>query len=708
MLLSWVAAPCPEIGLESFFLCDLSHTSQGINSELVPYPIGCIKSHYHAHACRPARIRLFKVPEKLLAALEEKPPSILGFSNYMWNLDLGLEIAAAAKRRHPELLVVFGGPNYPLETERQAAWLHRHPQVDLYIVGEGEAPFRELAELWLETHSLEAVKRAGISGVHALVEGRLFKVAGERRDGFDATPRVLDLDATPSPYLEGYLDEFLEDPALVPLMECNRGCPFRCSYCVDGIAARSRVTKASLERLRAELEYIATRHRGKYLTLADTNFGMFKEDVEFCRVIAEVKQRYDYPHHLQVSTGKNQKERIIECADLLQGSLRFSGSVQSLDPRVLANIRRDNISYDDLLEVAARAGRTRASTYSEIILGLPGDTRDAHMEGVCRLVDAGFDQIRMYTLMLLEGSELATRASRERFGIRGRFRVVPRSFGLYRYGAEELRSVEVEEVCVENDTLSFEDYLECRRFALTVALFYNDRIFHELTQLIRGSGRRVSDWLRFVHGRGELPAALARIYAKFEEETRGELAVRAEDIEQRCRREPGYLQSFVRGDRGNNVLFNAQAEGHVSAMEELHRVAFDAAKEFLGFEQGAGRSLAIDYLDELERYSLARKRLFLDLEVSQLLDFDFDFSEQEARDFAQLPVRRRRVRLRIAFEDWQREFIGHQLRVHGRSVQALGKMFSRVPIKKLQRVATPVRANARGDATSPSPVPVRG
>jgi len=42
----------------------------------------------------------------------------------------------------------------------------------------------------------------------------------------------------PSPYLAGYLDEFL-DAGLVPMFETNLGCPFRCSFCAWGIASKN-------------------------------------------------------------------------------------------------------------------------------------------------------------------------------------------------------------------------------------------------------------------------------------------------------------------------------------------------------------------------------------------------------------------------------------------------------------------------------------
>ena len=64
----------------------------------------------------------------------------------------------------------------------------------------------------------------------------------------DFSPRVSRLDDIPSPYLEGYLDEFLAEPKLSPLLESNRGCPFSCTFCVDGINDRSKVYSKEVSR----------------------------------------------------------------------------------------------------------------------------------------------------------------------------------------------------------------------------------------------------------------------------------------------------------------------------------------------------------------------------------------------------------------------------------------------------------------------------
>src|SRR5262249_16691269 len=150
-------------------------------------------------------------------------------------------------------------------------------------------------------------------------------------------------------------------------------------------------------------QHIAQRHQGKYLFLADTNFGMYPQDVEFCRILAKNMERCRYPLYLQVSTGKNQKARAIECAELLKGALRFSAAVQSLDPEVLANIKRANISYDELIDAAAQVAKIDGNTYSDVILALPGDSRTRHLTTVCRLIDGGLQQIRNHTLVILDG-----------------------------------------------------------------------------------------------------------------------------------------------------------------------------------------------------------------------------------------------------------------------------------------------------------------
>ena len=325
---------------ETILIADLTHTgSKSYSPNLMPYPIGCIKSYlleYSTHSSE-LSVEIFKDPQKFIDAFFSKKPAVIGFGNYVWNLELSTDLAREIKLLSPNTLIVFGGPNFPLEDKRREEWLRKRPFVDVYVVGDGEEGFRKIVDEWCKTHDINKVKQKEIPGCYSLINDKLCKTA-------EFSPRIEDLDKIPSPYLKGYLDEFLEDSRLSPLLESNRGCPFTCTFCVDGTDSRSKIYHKSVSRFEQELEYVATRYKGKMLTIADLNFGMYARDIEISNGIARIKEKYDYPYYIQVSAGKNNKPRILECASILKGSMGLAASVQSLDKQVLENVKRNNIS----------------------------------------------------------------------------------------------------------------------------------------------------------------------------------------------------------------------------------------------------------------------------------------------------------------------------------------------------------------------------
>jgi hypothetical protein len=672
--------------MTKIILCDLSHTTQGPTSELVPYPIGCIKSYYHTYGKYEADIILVKDPNILGQVFAEFEPQIVGFSNYMWNSDLSARFARMIKNLIPETLIIFGGPNFSPELTRQEEWLKKHDMVDLYLTGEGEIPFKEAVDKWITSGSIEAVKNADIFGTRAISKGKLLNVSRLTRNGTQDAPRMIDLDCMPSPYCMGYLDDFLKESTLVPLMESNRGCPFTCTYCVDGMAVRSKVYKAPTARLIAELTYIAERYQGKSIYFADANFGMYREDVDFCRAIKQIKKKYDFPHYIITSTGKNQKSRIIECSKLLEGTLRVAASVQSLDGEVLQNIKRSNIPYKQLIDLSQQLSNTNANTYSEMILGLPGDTRMKHVNGVMALVDAGFNEIRMHSLLLIEGSEMETVQQRSKFGLETMHRVLQRSFGAYPFGSETIRSIELEEVVVCGRGFSFEDYLYCRRFNLSVALFYNERVFFELQNFVKQRGEKVSEWLMYLHNDiDNISGPLRDVYDRFTQETKDELHMCREEIVGQFLTNDDFFQSFIQGVRGNNLLFNTQAHVFVYLMAELHDFTFQRTRNYLVSKNVELSPFDLAYLSDLERYSFEKKRNFTDLDSYHDLEFTFDFTALELEQFEKIPTHKTPSRIRFFYEPWQRTFFSDQFRVHGLTPQSLGKIFARSPIKNAQR-----------------------
>lgn len=191
--------------------------------------------------------------------------------------------------------------------------------------------------------------------------------------------RFMNLEELPSPYLSGQLDPYL-DGRLMPVIQTNRGCPFTCTFCTEGQHYWSKVKRKPLDILTKEIRYIATKlmennNSRKDLLIADSNFGMYEPDLEVATEIRKIQEEFSWPTYINVATGKNKKERVIETARIVKGTMNLAGSVQSLDSKVLQNIKRDNIAPESLLDMALKAAEVGTNTYSEAILALPGETK---------------------------------------------------------------------------------------------------------------------------------------------------------------------------------------------------------------------------------------------------------------------------------------------------------------------------------------------
>jgi radical SAM superfamily enzyme YgiQ (UPF0313 family) len=625
------------------YLCDLTHDG---GSEVVPYAIACIGSYAAKHLG--AEVQIFKSVVSLEKAMEQ-PPDVMGFSNYMWNTTLSVEIARLIKKAHPEILMVGGGPEFPLEMDIREVWLSERPY-DFYIEGEGECAFAELVNQFVSAGG-DVGKMPGVFGHN----------------------RVMSMDETPSPYLNGMLDEFLADPKLTPIMESNRGCPFSCTFCVDGEQSRSKVHKYETQRLIDELTYIAQRYKGKTLFFADANFGMFKEDVVFSEAVREIQAEYGFPQYINTSTGKNNKVRVMEVSANMGGALRIAASVQSLDADVLSKIARKNISHDEMVGMSNTLQSGKANTYSELILGLPGDTKEKHSEGICELVDIGFDQIRMHQLNLLNGSQLGTTAEQEKYGIEYKTRILQRSFGVYSFYGDEHCIAETEEIVVSHNDMTYDDYTWCRGFGLTVALFYNERIFFELSQMMKALGEKYSDFLLYLHQSildKDAPSEIVEIYDEFFSGAEDEFSnqVSKEGIEN--------------GTIGNNLLYNAQGSLVFYNAHLLNDFVYRLARTYLshlGKEQ-------VDYLLDLQDYCHLKKGYLSRLDEVDTGEFSYDFVGLEEAGFAEIPkLGSSPYKLKFAYEDWQKEFFTSQLELFGTTPQGLGKLVARSPMKHTYR-----------------------
>jgi radical SAM superfamily enzyme YgiQ (UPF0313 family) len=671
----------------TLYLADLTYTQQGLQSETMPHAIGCLAAYATKVLDEPLDIRLFKRPESLAQALSSATPEIIGLSSYVWNFDISYQFARAIKEKHPETIVIFGGPNYPTIEADQAAFLKRHPAIDFYLTKEAEVPFASLVKELIAS-SFDLSKRYDIPSVHY--------IDTKTQEVFLPAPaeRIRDLSDIPSPYLDGLMDEFFDD-GFMPIIQTKRGCPFSCAFCVEGIGYYSKINSNTTAKITGELNYIGQRMaplvaKGKRadLFIADSNFAMFAEDLDTCRAIRVCQDQYDWPQYVSVATGKNRKERVLEASTILRGALILSGSVQSLDPGVLENIKRKNVSVDQIIDLAIEGGKTGANTVTEVILGLPGDSLNSFKATISRLLEMGFNRVTIYTLMLLPGSELDERAVREKFGFQTRFRVVPKCFGYFDYDGSTLCGGEIEEVVVATDTLSFDDYVTCRIFSLLVETFFSDGFFDLPQKLLKSLGVPLFDPLKRLYAMDFAPR-LSEIIESFVNETKDELWSERDDLEAFLR-EPENIDRFITGEYGNNVLYKHKSLVLVQALVEAGHAMAQATKESIEAKLGLLNDDQNRFISEMVDFCTSCGR-------NMLVDYTKDWTCSIHYDFERVIAEKSFMKLgsdvfatdakEIAFilNDEQKKTIARLIGVYGDDVSGLTRLVTRANLKSLLR-----------------------
>ncbi len=522
--------------------------------------------------------RLFVYPDKLWDAIQEAPPDVLMVSNYMWCEALSFHFAKLMRRVRPETLVVMGGPNIPLEENRQISYVREHPEIDLYVLGEGDFLATEVVKNWLDCGMDH--KKFGSLAIPSCVY--------RRPDGSIHLEKMWDrhkeIEEIPSPWLTGIQDEFF-DGRLAPLMETNRGCPFTCTFCVQGTRWYTKVHNFGVDRIREEVRYVARKIKELSpnmgtLRIADSNYGMFERDIEISGYLGETQREYGWPIYIDATTGKNRPDRIIKSVEKVSGALVLYQAVQSLDDNVLKNVKRQTIKLEayEQLQVHMRGRGLRSN--SDLILGLPGETLETHMSAIRKLLDAGVSQVTNFQLMLLKGSELESMESRSMFEFQSMYRVLPKNFGVY--GDE--RVFDVEEVVVSTDTLSFEGYVKARKHALVSVAFWHDDNFLEAVKFAEKCGVKRSDWLFSIAPEMEADSGVIREYVQaFETETRGELFPTREACVAFYMQDENW-EKLTRSEIGDNLMHKYQAIACFHIWDEMCALAMRVTKRLIEAE----------------------------------------------------------------------------------------------------------------------------
>lgn len=354
-------------------------TFMNASSVYFPYAIGALASYAWKDKEIVDKYNLDKIfflrddASSVVDSLER--PFLIGFSNYIWNFEYNKKLAEMIKGKYPNAIVVFGGP----QISENANLLDEYSFIDILILYEGEVAFKKLLKSYLGDGDLSKVNNISFRNC----DGKIITTNFE----------VYSVDDFSSPYESGFFDRLCrENPNInfTPLIETNRGCPNKCTYCSWG-NIKSRVRQFPLNRVLHDIDWVS-KHKMDFLGFADANFGLFPRDELIVDKIIECYNKHGYPKKFQVSYSKDSGERVFNITKKLNEFGMDKGvtlSFQSMSKVVQENIGRSNMDIEYYKELLERYSKANIPTYTDLILGLPGETLTSFKNGINELLECG-------------------------------------------------------------------------------------------------------------------------------------------------------------------------------------------------------------------------------------------------------------------------------------------------------------------------------
>ncbi len=469
------------------YLGDLFHTWTKGGIWTIPLNIGYVGSYTKKKFDEDnieCEIKLFKDANVLLDKIKESPPDVVGLGYFVWNENLNNFVADYIKEHYPKILVVGGGPRFTnINANLKGAkdFFSKNKTCDIFVVNQGEKGFYKVAKKFYDlNHEIPLLKSSEIPGClvnnHENKKGIILNTCEDHIHVGENIGTLDDLNEIPSPYLNGMLDEFFED-RWMPVLETNRSCPYRCTFCAWGIGTQ-KLMRFSEERVLSEIEYISERcKKSKTLIIADANFGILERDAVFAKKMYEMSEKHKFPFSVNVQWNKTRPDRVFKVAKEFKNIAAVGASMQTLNPKVLESIKRKNLTVDQVLELQKqlKAIGIGDKSFTELIVGLPDETRESHIYANRKLIDLGFE-VWNYFLHLLPGTEMDEAEYRKKYFKKTGFRLHDNSYGIYK----NKKIFEAQETILKTNNLTNEDFKFFRFFHFLIQMMWSKKWYYYL------------------------------------------------------------------------------------------------------------------------------------------------------------------------------------------------------------------------------------
>lgn len=271
-----------------------------------------------------------------------------------------IKIAEKIKAKHPEIYIVFGGPQADASAEET---INQIPWVDFCCSGEGENTIYPLFSGLLQGTDISNIE--GLT--YRTPEGNIVTNPRPKLiNNLDEEP-YLDLSLVPDDIIE----KALKDKHSFPI-DAGRGCPFNCSYCSTSIFWEKKYRLKSSDRIISEIARMNENYNAKYFSITHDLFTANKKKLtDFCNKLIE--------SNLDINWGCSSRIDTLDTdtVDLMVKS-GLSGVFLGIETgsERMQKIIHKNLRINDILKITKRLADHKIEIIASFMYGFPEETEE--------------------------------------------------------------------------------------------------------------------------------------------------------------------------------------------------------------------------------------------------------------------------------------------------------------------------------------------
>jgi len=325
------------------------------------------------------------------SAILKHQPDIIGFSVYLWNVDLIIQLAPLIKAES-SAIIVLGGPEVSYDSE----FFIDNNSIDFIISGEGEIAFNELIKS-ISDHS----SFSSISGLTYRENHQIKK---------NPTVDIINLNELKNPY--HFPEDIAKLPTRIQYIEMSRGCPFHCSYCLASLEKNVRFF--DIERVKNDILYLMS-HGAKTFKFLDRTFNYKIENALeiFDFIINNHLPGTQFQFEI---TGDLLSEKIIEYVNshAPHGLIRFEIGIQSTNELTNLSVNRFQNNEKLFQNIRSIQKGNVIDLHLDLIAGLPYENLERFSKTFDEVFSLYPKELQLGFLKMLRGTKIRREA--EKYG----------------------------------------------------------------------------------------------------------------------------------------------------------------------------------------------------------------------------------------------------------------------------------------------------